>query len=447
MQKKRSNRSKRKKRISSLRVKGKRGQSPNLGNQISDNGPMNENFKNNLTAFIKNTCEIGIVNIVKEFHELQAYEKKNIKSHKAFDLNSNKCRYKDIFCYDDSRVILECKSNFYGENDFIHANYMSSNKTTFTSVCTQGPLPNTVYDFWRMVWQLKIRSIVMLCEVFEDGKKKCEQYWPVNSNENLKINDISIVFLGKHFAYRNIIKTYLRIIMNGKERIVFHYQYLEWPDRGVPTNHFLCLNLMRLAIKTRPIVIHCSAGIGRTGTVVCLDDMMFKLSTSEKCLRLKDVILKKRELRYGLVQTDIQYLFIHRVLISLALNKKLVSEEEVAQFIQQYEIILSKITDPLPNKKIENGEEVNKKPNIKQLNLINGKGEGLDKLDSDMLTKTQTSLEITSKPIEKTQVDEFIGRKNFNKSYSKQKKKNKKIKGFRTDTNSEMTAASVSDTK
>ncbi|CEF64461.1 Protein-tyrosine phosphatase, receptor/non-receptor type domain and Protein-tyrosine/Dual specificity phosphatase domain and Protein-tyrosine phosphatase, catalytic domain-containing protein [Strongyloides ratti] len=430
----------------SLKIKGKRTQIPNvidLKDNINGNNPLTETFNNNLIAFVKNTCEIGVVNIIKEFHELQLYEKKHIKNHKAFDSNSSKCRYKDILCYDDSRVILQCKSNRFVENDFIHANYMNSKKENLSCVCTQGPLQNTIYDFWIMIWQLKSRSIIMLCEIFECGKKKCEQYWPLNSNENIKINNLTIVFLGKHFVYKNIVKTYLRIIIDGKERIIFHYQYLDWPDRGVPSNYLLCLNLIRLATKTRPVVIHCSAGIGRTGTIVCLDDMISKLSTSEKCLRIKHILLEKREFRYGIVQTEIQYLFLHRVLISLALDKKIISEEEVAQFIQQYDAVLNKIIDPLPIKKIEQEEEVTKKANIKQHGLLKLKLGETKKIENDSLTKTQISLETFSKPIDKTQGDELIRRNEYLKTYITQKKKKEKKKIVKTDTNSDTTIATT----
>uniref|UniRef100_A0A0N4ZR16 Tyrosine-protein phosphatase domain-containing protein n=1 Tax=Parastrongyloides trichosuri TaxID=131310 RepID=A0A0N4ZR16_PARTI len=306
-----------------------------------------ELFDNNLKAFVKATTEMGVVNIVKEFQSLQIYEKKHIKCHKVFDANLNKCRYNDIFCYDDSRVILNTTFKEFDKDnsDFIHANYMSSPKENSSYICTQAPLPTTLHSFWTMIWQLKVRSIVMLCEILENGKKKCEQYWPLKESKQQKFGKYTIVNKSKSEIDKGIIKTILIIKKGHEKRVVLHYQWIGWPDHGVPTNYLLCLRLMKKATKKLPIVIHCSAGIGRTGTIVCLDDMIVKLSSESGCMYMKDVLLQKRQFRFGIVQTEIQYLFIHRVLISLAIVRGIITAAEVTQFIKHYDNILNSLNE------------------------------------------------------------------------------------------------------
>lgn len=262
-------------------------------------------FSRNLVAFVKTTCEIGVENLVKEFKDIQLHEKSHIKSHKAFLDNINKCRYKDILCYDEYRFIL--KTEEADQSDFIHANYMGPSKCS-PFIATQGPLPDTINDFWRMIWQSKAHSIVMLCEIMENGKKKCEQYWPTTPNDEMKLDSIVIKFIDKQNVEKNIVRSTLSLTKKGKKvRKIYHYQYFEWPDRGVPTNYNACIRLMKRATKNLPTIVHCSAGIGRTGTVVCLDEIIKKMSTPEGCLFLRNVIQKKRQFRYGTVQTEVSF--------------------------------------------------------------------------------------------------------------------------------------------
>uniref|UniRef100_A0A0N5C7S2 Tyrosine-protein phosphatase domain-containing protein n=1 Tax=Strongyloides papillosus TaxID=174720 RepID=A0A0N5C7S2_STREA len=299
-------------------------------------------FNKNLTAFVRTACEIGVTNLVKEFQELQSYEQKHIKSHKAFGKNINKCRYKDILCYDDTRFILKKSRN--DNLDFIHANYVGSSRKN-SYICTQAPLPDTVKDFWRMVWQSRARSVVMLCEIMENGKVKSEQYWPIDKSEILRTGNMLIKFLNKYDFEKNIVRSNLLLKKGRRVRLVAHYQYFKWPDRGVPSNYLVCLRLMKKVTKKFPVIVHCSAGIGRTGTVVCLDDMITKLSKPGGCLRMKNALLEYRQYRYGIVQTEVQYLFIHRVLMTLAIQKNLISMNEIAQFIKLYDIVMSKLCE------------------------------------------------------------------------------------------------------
>ncbi|CEF62116.1 Protein-tyrosine phosphatase, receptor/non-receptor type domain and Protein-tyrosine/Dual specificity phosphatase domain and Protein-tyrosine phosphatase, catalytic domain-containing protein [Strongyloides ratti] len=346
----------------------------NIDKNVKEDGSNKcSNFNKNLIAFVKSTCDMGVENLIKEFQGLQLYEKKHMKNHKAFNDNINKCRYRDVFCNDEHRFILKCESNDDNQNDFIHANYMSSSKCS-PFIATQGPLPNTINDFWKMVWQSKAYSIVMICDIIENGKKKCEQYWPLNPLTEIKAGVIVVKFLDKQKLDKNIVKSTLLMIKREKKiRLVHHFQYFGWPDRGVPINYSPCIRLMKKATKNLPIIIHCSAGIGRTGTMICLDEILKKLNTSEECLYVKNIILEKRRFRYGIVQTEIQYLFIHRVLLYLAVKKKLVDNNVIAQFVKNYDTIVTSLNCNQLKKPEQQKEKVEikieqiKEPPIKQI--------------------------------------------------------------------------------
>ncbi|VDP29109.1 unnamed protein product [Heligmosomoides polygyrus] len=138
---------------------------------------------------------MGIEGLIKEYREgLKPYIS-NPFSREVFDKNMSKNRYKDVVCNDYTRVIL----NDGKGSDYIHANYIRGEPLVCTFICTQGPMASTTIDFWRMVWMEKVCHIIMLCSVREDGKKKCEQYWPDNTRESVKcagtINSIAHIGL------------------------------------------------------------------------------------------------------------------------------------------------------------------------------------------------------------------------------------------------------------
>uniref|UniRef100_A0A1I7YKE7 Protein-tyrosine phosphatase n=1 Tax=Steinernema glaseri TaxID=37863 RepID=A0A1I7YKE7_9BILA len=223
-------------------------------------------------------------------------------------------------------------------NDYIHANWVPVHGEK-RYICTQGPTEKTVEDFWRLVWQEKCRGIVMLCGVMELGKKKCEQYWPSQQGEQLTSGQLTIKNTKVHELEKMLVSSSLELSFQGQTHRVEHIIWNGWPDRGVPENHLACLRLVRKMAPLAPVVVHCSAGIGRTGTIVGLDMFQTNLYNGEK-LSLADVVKELRVHRHGSVQTDVQFIYMHRVIFGLADNKKVVKEAEIAAFLAEYDAFI-----------------------------------------------------------------------------------------------------------
>ncbi|GMT18588.1 hypothetical protein PFISCL1PPCAC_9885, partial [Pristionchus fissidentatus] len=252
----------------------------------------------------------------------------------AFDSHADRNRYKDVYCVDESRVVLKWPE---GALDYIHANWAPvDDKRKY--ICTQGPIVATIDDFWRMVWQEKCLSIVMLCNIVEQGKKKCEQYYPESGEFEAQYGQVNVKVKDRQ-EWCKFITISTLILSDGKDnRECEHYHWNNWPDRGVPLDVTTCMKLLTRLKRLSPTVIHCSAGIGRTGTIVGLDMMIAKIMAGEKTT-LKDVVVELRGKRHGSVQMDIQYLYMHRVMLADAVLKKVATDAEVADFINQYETL------------------------------------------------------------------------------------------------------------
>ncbi|VDM44486.1 unnamed protein product [Toxocara canis] len=190
---------------------------------------------------------------------------------------------KDIVCIEESRVRLTWPPD--NSNDYIHANWVKKlGGMDKEIICTQAPMTSTIADFWRMVWQEKCIAVVMLCRVVENGRPKCVQYWPLKLNQTMSVCGLHIKNDGVEEIPNEII--YTRLILsgpneNGGERtqIVRHVLWNGWPDKGVPRS---TTGALRLIIRTQtlsPVIVHCSAGVGRTGTIVALDACMRVLSS------------------------------------------------------------------------------------------------------------------------------------------------------------------------
>uniref|UniRef100_A0A1I7T086 Tyrosine-protein phosphatase domain-containing protein n=1 Tax=Caenorhabditis tropicalis TaxID=1561998 RepID=A0A1I7T086_9PELO len=231
---------------------------------------------------------------------------------KIFDANPTKNRYKDVICNDITRVIL----NDGYDNDYIHANYVNGLNTPF--ILTQGPTAATVVDFWRMIVHTKTAYIVMLCEVMEDGKAKCAQYFPEKVGEAITYAPWTILCSLEDDKDTNIIKRTLCVKNGdtGKEHILKHLHTKSWPDRSVPNS---TMSLLRMLFITRtasgPVTVHCSAGIGRTGTFVAMEACL-QILTDGKDLDLQTTCKALRNSRAGSVQVDIQYMTLVQVLIN-----------------------------------------------------------------------------------------------------------------------------------
>ncbi|XP_062620198.1 receptor-type tyrosine-protein phosphatase epsilon-like isoform X4 [Saccostrea cucullata] len=230
--------------------------------------------------------------------------------------NMVKNRYKTTFPYDHSRVKLRTNSG----SDYINANYIEGAEWEREYIAAQGPKQNTLGDFWTMIWQENVTSIVMVTNLKEGTKVKCNQYWP-EANKTTDFGAVSVKLIEeKQYAFY-IVRRMSAMNNESKEsRTVTQFHYTAWPDHGTPEP--LCL-VVFLDHVTRtgsnqnnsPIIVHCSAGIGRTGTYIALDALK-RIGQKRKKINVAEYVKKMRENRMNMVQTYEQYMTIF-----LALNE------------------------------------------------------------------------------------------------------------------------------
>ncbi|KAK6104032.1 Protein-tyrosine phosphatase family protein [Brugia pahangi] len=260
-------------------------------------------------------------------------------SQEAFDRNKDCNRYNNIICYDHTRVVL--KFNVPPDRDYIHANYVRTSLCNLPNnfICTQGPMDSTVNDFWRLVWQEKPKTIVMLCKVIECGKQKCSQYFPLNQGETKQYGKIIVKNVRKTSSPSEKVFEAIQMNINvkGNPAIVLTlFKWLDWPDFGVPTSGMGMLRILR-QIRDQPrstAIIHCSAGVGRSGTIIACE-ICLKILLEGKDLNVLDVIKELRTQRAGAVQTEGQYVYLHRTLCEY-INAKKIAKEKIAEFFTSY---------------------------------------------------------------------------------------------------------------
>ncbi|KAM7106487.1 receptor-type tyrosine-protein phosphatase C isoform 2-T3 [Ciconia maguari] len=234
--------------------------------------------------------------------------------------NQNKNRYIDILPYDHNRVEL---SEIPGDpgSDYINASYIDGFKEPRKYIAAQGPKDETTDDFWRMIWEQKATIIVMVTRCEEGKRNKCAQYWPSMEHGSATYGDI-IVKISESKTCPDYVIQKLHIT-NGRERTagrdVTHIQFTSWPDHGVPEDPHLLLKLRRRVnalsnFFSGPIVVHCSAGVGRTGTYIGIDAMLEGLD-AEGRVDVYGYVVKLRRQRCLMVQVESQYILIHQALV------------------------------------------------------------------------------------------------------------------------------------
>ncbi|XP_047610848.1 receptor-type tyrosine-protein phosphatase C isoform X6 [Phacochoerus africanus] len=234
--------------------------------------------------------------------------------------NQNKNRYVDILPYDYNRVELSDINGDAGSN-YINASYIDGFKEPRKYIAAQGPRDETIDDFWRMIWEQKATVIVMVTRCEEGNKNKCAEYWPSMEEGSHAYGDV-IVEVNEHKRCPDyIIQKFT--ITNRKEKIngraVTHIQFTSWPDHGVPEDPHLLLKLRRRVnafsnFFSGPIVVHCSAGVGRTGTYIGIDAMLEGLEAENK-VDVYGYVVKLRRQRCLMVQVEAQYILIHQALV------------------------------------------------------------------------------------------------------------------------------------
>eukprot|EP00071_Canis_lupus_P011094 XP_005631050.1 tyrosine-protein phosphatase non-receptor type 12 isoform X3 [Canis lupus familiaris] len=236
--------------------------------------------------------------------------------------NVKKNRYKDILPFDHSRVKLTLKTPSQ-DSDYINANFIKGVYGPKAYVATQGPLANTVIDFWRMIWEYNVVIIVMACREFEMGRKKCERYWPLYGEEPITFAPFKISCEAEQARTDYFIRTLLLEFQNESRRL-YQFHYVNWPDHDVPTSFDSILDMISLMRKYQehedvPICIHCSAGCGRTGAICAIDYTwnLLKAGKIPEEFNVFNLIQEMRTQRHSAVQTKEQYELVHRAIAQL----------------------------------------------------------------------------------------------------------------------------------
>uniref|UniRef100_A0A8B9I4A7 Tyrosine-protein phosphatase non-receptor type 13 n=1 Tax=Anser brachyrhynchus TaxID=132585 RepID=A0A8B9I4A7_9AVES len=229
--------------------------------------------------------------------------------------NRKKNRYKNILPYDTTRVPLGT------EGGYINASFirMPVGNEEFIYIACQGPLPTTVADFWQMVWEQKCTVIAMMTQEVEGEKIKCQRYWPDALNKTTMITDRLRLALVRFQQLKGFIIRVLELeeIQTGEVRHISHLNFIAWPDHDTPSQPddlLTFISYMRHVYKSGPIVTHCSAGIGRSGTLICID-VVLGLISRDLDFDISDLVRTMRLQRHGMVQTEDQYIFCYQVVL------------------------------------------------------------------------------------------------------------------------------------
>ncbi|KAL7638394.1 UNVERIFIED_CONTAM: hypothetical protein RMT77_010964 [Armadillidium vulgare] len=251
-----------------------------------------------------------------EWVALCAYEAEPCASNIALKPeNAQKNRYTDITPYDHNRVILNEHTNVSGSN-YINASSITDHDPRNPAyIATQGPLASTAADFWQLVWEQGSVVIVMLTRLTENGQALCHRYWPEEGSELYHIYEVHLV--SEHIWCDDYLvrSFYLKNVRTGETRTVTQFHFLSWPESGIPASTKALLEFRRKVNKSYrgrscPIIVHCSDGVGRTGTYCLIDMVLNRMSKGAKEIDIAATLEHIRDQRPNMVRTKSQFEFV-----------------------------------------------------------------------------------------------------------------------------------------
>ncbi|XP_050182956.1 receptor-type tyrosine-protein phosphatase V-like isoform X2 [Myiozetetes cayanensis] len=263
-----------------------------------------------------------------EFEELKEVGKEQSKVEAELPANVSKNRYPHVLPYDHSRVKLSQLGDD-PHSDYINANFMPGYTSQQEFIATQGPLKKTIEDFWRLVWEQNVCNIIMLTVCMENGRVLCDHYWPSESAP-VSYGQVRVHLLTQSSSEEWTMREF-KLWHEGlrAERFVSHLHYTAWPDHGIPestTSIMTFRELVREHIQSAkdagPTLVHCSAGVGRTGTFIALDRLLQQMK-QEKVVDIFGVVYALRMNRYLMIQTLSQYIFLHSCILDKILEEPL----------------------------------------------------------------------------------------------------------------------------
>eukprot|EP00055_Hartaetosiga_balthica_P010319 m.43684 g.43684 ORF g.43684 m.43684 type:complete len:642 (+) comp7123_c1_seq3:213-2138(+) len=279
--------------------------------------------------------------------------------------NKTKNRYTNILPYDHSRVKITPSTRTF-HSDYVNASYINGYKKQNAYIASQGPVPDSFADFWQMIWEEGSNLIVMVTNEVEGNKLKCHRYWP-EPTEVGEYGNIQVENMGEQASITHIKRDFMLVNLETTKRYkVTHLQFILWPDHGVPKSAKEILTfrdeiyrVCDISSSEGPLVIHCSAGVGRTGTYMALDRLIGMAESLEPSLDVQEIVRDMRESRCFMIQTLVQYGFVYICLLealtkghkevqnALAAISKMDAEEAVAQKVEDLNVEIEEAHEEL----------------------------------------------------------------------------------------------------
>ncbi|XP_017261076.1 phosphatidylinositol phosphatase PTPRQ [Kryptolebias marmoratus] len=278
--------------------------------------------KKSFLQHVEDLCANDNAKFQEEFAELPKLLPDLATSDADLPWNKSKNRFLNIKPYNNNRVKLLSEPGVTG-SDYINASFVSGYLCPNEFIATQGPLPSTVADFWRMIWETGTRTIAMLTQCYEKGKIRCHKYWPEDNKPVTVFSDFLISKVSEEVLPDWTIRT-LKIEKHGHYILVKHFNFTSWPEHGVPES---CSTLIKFVKTVRShrhdnstIVVHCSAGVGRTGVFITLDHLIQHVRDHD-FVDIYGLVAELRSERMCMVQNLAQYIFLHQSTLELLNNK------------------------------------------------------------------------------------------------------------------------------